>query len=66
MGWFTDICRNVGLMVHNIKHPPASDSAGPQRKTIRKDVHEERKGNMILRRTTIEEVEIRPEDEQQK
>jgi len=62
MGWFTDICRNLGLMVHNIKHPDPRHAEEPQRKTIRKEVHEEKQGNVTLRRTTIEEVEIRPED----
>lgn len=61
MGWFSSICRNMGLMVHNIRNPEGQPPV--HKKVVKKDVQEERKGNMILRRTTIEEIEIRPEDE---
>ena len=53
MSWFTDLCRNLGLMVHNIRHPDAK-----QRHVIRKQTEHERRGNVTLRRTTIEEIEI--------
>ena len=55
--WFTRLCRNVGLMAHNVKHPTKSKT-----RVLRKDVKETRDGNLTLRRTTIDEVEIR-EDE---
>jgi len=55
MGWFSQLCRNIGLMVHNIRHP---DGKEPQRKELRRQVDEERRGNVTLRRTTIEEIEF--------
>lgn len=54
MNWFEKLCRNVGLMVHNVRRP---DDA--QRKVIKKQVHEEKQGELTLRRTTIEEIEIK-------
>jgi len=54
VNWFEKICRNMGLMVHNIKHPQDSE-----RKIIRKEVQEQKRGEMTLRRTTIEEIEIK-------
>jgi len=59
MGWFGDLCRNLGLMVHNIRHPEGDS----RKQIVKKEVEEERQGNMILRRTTIEEVEIRPDEQ---
>ena len=63
MNWFTRMCRNVGLMVHNIRNPDEKDQ--DSRKVVRKDTEQEKRGNMVLRRTTIEEVEFRPDDEQE-
>lgn len=54
MNWFEKICRNAGLMVHNIKHPHDSE-----RKIVRREVEEEKRGDLTLRRTTIEEIEIK-------
>lgn len=59
MGWFKSICRNLGLMVHNIGNP--DDEGKVKRKIIKKEVEESTDGNLTLRRTTIEEVEIRPD-----
>lgn len=53
MGVFAQLCRNLGLMVHNMKHPDS------ERKVVSKKVEEEKRGNITLRRTTIEEIEIR-------
>jgi hypothetical protein len=53
MGWFTDLCRNLGLMVHHVRHPPTD------KQVVRKQVQETRQGDVVLRRTTIEEVEIK-------
>ena len=41
-------------MVHGMKHPDDRE-----RKVIRKDVEEEKRGEMTLRRTTIEEIEFK-------
>ena len=57
MGWFTDLCRNVGLMVHNVKHPEKNDS---KKQVVKHEVEEEKLNDKVtLRRTTIEEVEIK-------
>jgi hypothetical protein len=60
MNWFESMCRNVGLMVHNIQHPEGA----VEKKIVNKTV-EEKKINetTILRRTTIEEVEIQRNDD---
>ena len=56
MGLFLQLCRNLGLMMHNIKHPD-----GPVMKTVVNKRVEEKKVDetTTLRRTTIEEVEVR-------
>lgn len=53
MGLFTKLCRNFGLMIHNVKHPDH------EHRVVNKKVEEEKRGNMTLRRTTIDEIEIR-------
>ncbi len=58
MGWFGDLCRNVGLMIHNVRNPD-----GSRTRVVRHEVEEETRGKTILRRTTIEEVEFRPGDD---
>ncbi len=58
MSWFANICRNMGLMVHNVKHPHSET----QRKIVKQETQVEQRGNVTLRRTTIEEIVIRPED----
>ena len=55
MSWFHKFCRNVGLMVHNVRHP---DQTKQHRRMVNKDVKEEKRGNVTLRRTTIEEIEF--------
>ena len=61
MTWFSRLCRNVGLMVHNVRHPEEDPTAN-DRRMVRKDVEEEKRGNVTLRRTTIEEIEYRQKD----
>ena len=51
--WFTRLCRNVGLAVHHVSHP------GGQRQVTRQETTEEKRGDVTLRRTTIEEIEIK-------
>jgi hypothetical protein len=64
MNWFTKICRNMGLMIHNVRHPGDDDNpSGGERREIKRDVQEKRQGNMILRRTTIDEIEIKRDEE---
>jgi hypothetical protein len=52
MAWFTKMCRDVGLMIHNIRKPDHE----PRR--VRRTVDQQRQGNVTLRRTTIEEIEV--------
>ncbi len=57
MSWLGKLCRDVGLMVHNIRHP------GDRRhRVVSKKTEEEQRGNVTLRRTTIEEVEFKAEE----
>jgi hypothetical protein len=45
----------VGHIVRAVKSDPARGSA-----VLNRSVEEERRGNVTLRRTTIEEIEVRP------
>jgi len=56
MGWFHKICRDMGLMVHNIRHP---DGDKAQRREVSRTTEEKRQGDVTLRRTTIDEIEIK-------
>jgi len=58
MSWFTKMCRNTGLMIHQIIKPVDRDQ--PDKQVINKKVEEEKLDSQVtLRRTTIEEVEIK-------
>ena len=62
MNWFERLCRNTGLMFHNIAHP---DGPGPARRRglVRKSVQEKKIAPTVtLRRTTIEEIEVTKEE----
>lgn len=56
MGWFTRMCRDVGLMIHHVRRP--------DHRTVsrRQHVEEKKRGKMTLRRTTIEEIEVENQD----
>jgi len=60
MGWLQQLCRNTGLMLHNIAKPIKDDAKEKTNaKVIKHEVEEETVGeNLTLRRTTIEEIEI--------
>jgi hypothetical protein len=62
MSWFSKLCRNLGLMVHNIRHPERADQPPAQRKRLRETAEEEQRGRLTLRRTTIEEIEYRSDE----
>lgn len=69
MEWLTKLSRNLGLMVHNIKHPQDADNSTNQtttRQQVKKTVEEQQIDPVTtLRRTTIEEIEVRkPKAEQ--
>ncbi len=56
MNWFQKLCRNTGLMIHNAIQPLRK----PKKTVTRKTVEEERVNETtILRRTTIEEIEVK-------
>jgi len=61
MPWFQKLCRNLGLTVHNVKQPIKEDAAQHSTtKVVKKEVEEEKiDENITLRRTTIEEVEMK-------
>lgn len=59
MSWFHKFCRDVGLMVHNIRRPDH------ERRIARQQTEEEQRGNITLRRTTIEEIELDTKDSNQ-
>jgi len=57
MNWLERLSRNLGLMVHNIKNPEGpSSTVKPVSRTVEQ---QQINPTTILRRTTIEEVEIR-------
>ena len=59
MGWFAKCCRNAGLMVHHIVRPaPKGGRREINRKTEQKKIDE----FVTLRRTTIEEIEVKKTD----
>jgi hypothetical protein len=57
MNWLDRLSRNLGLMIHNIRNPEADQTkVTPVSKTVQE---QQINPTTILRRTTIEEVEIR-------
>ena len=57
MRWFTKLCRNTGLMIHHIKSPGGGRS---RTKVLSRTVVEKKLDQTtILRRTTIDEVEVK-------
>lgn len=62
MGWFQNLCRNVGLTIHNVKHPnkDARESSGSNHVTKHEVQEQKIDENITLRRTIVEEVEMKP------
>ena len=59
MGWFERFCRNAGLTIHHIVRPvPKGDRREMSRKVKQKKVND----TVTLRRTTIEEIEVKKSD----
>lgn len=55
MGWFEKFCRESGLLIHDVLH------AGEKRRVVNRKVEEKKVDEQVtLRRTTIEEIEIKP------
>lgn len=62
MGLFAQLCRNTGLMIHGIMQPIRDEKAKTQRQELKRTVEEEKVSpTTTLRRTTIEEIEVRTE-----
>lgn len=62
MNWFTRLCRQTGLIVHDIVKPvgPASGGVSGGRREVGRTVEEKKvSGKITLRRTTIEEIEVK-------
>lgn len=58
MGWFTKFCRQAGLTVHQIVKPVEQT----QKREVSRRVEEKKVNEQVtLRRTTIEEIEVRKE-----
>ena len=59
MPWFQKLCRNTGLALHGVLHPD-----GKHTEELNRTVEEEKVSDTVtLRRTTIEEVEIRRDND---
>jgi hypothetical protein len=60
MNWFERLMRNTGLMLHHTVKPLRKSD----KQVVRKEVEETKVNDKVtLRRTTIEEIEIRRDDE---
>lgn len=57
MGWFTRLCRNTGLMIHHVAKPVKGETHVVSKETQEKKISD----TVTLRRTTIEEIEVKPD-----
>jgi hypothetical protein len=57
------IARSLGEFVGHIVRGVKTDPAKANRTEVKREVIEEKKEGMVLRRTTIEEIEISPTQE---
>jgi hypothetical protein len=56
MNWFHLTCRRLGLMVHHMAQP----LKGTRKQVVSRRVEEKKiDENLTLRRTTVEEIELR-------
>ncbi len=60
MSLFRQLCRNTGLMIHGIMQPIREEKAKSRKQELKRTVEEEKVSpTTTLRRTTIEEIEVR-------
>ncbi|MAX27289.1 MAG: hypothetical protein CMJ19_22560 [Phycisphaeraceae bacterium] len=62
--WFTKLCYSTGKTIHDIVKPV--ETSGGKKTTVNKKVEEKKVNeNVTLRRTTIDEIEIKktPDDD---
>ena len=57
MTWFARLCRNAGLTIHHIVKPIRSDAH--KREVNRKVEQKKIDDKVTLRRTTIDEIELK-------
>ena len=55
MAWFARLCRNTGLMIHHAAKPVAGNKTVVRHETQEQKISE----TTTLRRTTIEEIEVK-------
>lgn len=61
MSWFTRLCRSAGLTIHHIVKPVRGDT---HKREVNRKVEEKKvSGTVTLRRTTIDEVEVKRSDD---
>ncbi|MEM8783266.1 MAG: hypothetical protein AAGE65_10495 [Planctomycetota bacterium] len=57
MPWFQKLCRQTGLAIHGVIHP----TQGSKKAEVNRTVEEQKINETVtLRRTTIEEIEVKP------
>lgn len=60
MGWFEKLCRRSGLMIHHVADATKKPVSRTERREIGREVDErEAEPGVTLRRTTIDEIELR-------
>ena len=57
MNWFIRLCRNTGLTIHHIVKPVRDDTL--KREVSRNTEEKKISGTVTLRRTTIDEIEVK-------
>ena len=61
MPWFQNLCRNLGLTVHNMTKPIKDHKRSATTEVTKREIEEQKiDENITLRRTTIEEIELKP------
>ncbi|MEX0654702.1 MAG: hypothetical protein WD151_11320 [Phycisphaeraceae bacterium] len=61
MTWFTRLCRQTGLTIHHIVPPVQNDA---HKREVKREVKETKVNDSVtLRRTTIDEIEVRPSNQ---
>ncbi|MEM1099191.1 MAG: hypothetical protein AAGH92_10430 [Planctomycetota bacterium] len=58
MPWFQKLCRQTGLAIHGVMHPSTTGQSAEVHRTVEE---QQVSDTVTLRRTTIEEIEIKPE-----
>jgi hypothetical protein len=64
MGWFTKFCRNAGLMVHNISNQSKQAPEKKKKEVSRQTEEQKLDEKTTLRRTTIDEVEVKRDSDE--